>query len=143
MRLWTLHPEYLDQRGLVALWREALLAQAVLSGLTKGYTCHPQLIRFRQTPEPLGCIATYLRAVQSEATRRGYHFDAARIGSGQTEGFITVTAGQLGYEAGHLRKKLEVRAPDWLAGISLPELPRPHPLFRVVEGQIEVWEKGT
>ncbi|WP_338140756.1 pyrimidine dimer DNA glycosylase/endonuclease V [Candidatus Nitrotoga sp. 1052] len=28
MRLWTLHPCYLDSRGLVALWREALLAQS-------------------------------------------------------------------------------------------------------------------
>ncbi|HEU5178767.1 MAG TPA: pyrimidine dimer DNA glycosylase/endonuclease V, partial [Burkholderiales bacterium] len=32
MRLWSLHPKYLDARGLVALWREALLAQAVLRG---------------------------------------------------------------------------------------------------------------
>ncbi len=34
MRLWTLHPKYLDPRGLVALWREALFAQAVLRGWT-------------------------------------------------------------------------------------------------------------
>jgi hypothetical protein len=141
VRLWTLHPEYLDQRGLVALWREALLAQAVLAGGTRGYTCHPQLIRFRQTPEPLAFIASYLRAVQAEATCRGYCFDAARIGSGQAEGFITVTAGQLGYEAGHLRKKLEARAPLWLEEIRLPEQPRPHPLFRVVGGGVEAWEK--
>jgi hypothetical protein len=32
MRLWTLHPQYLDPRGLVALWRVALLAQQVLLG---------------------------------------------------------------------------------------------------------------
>jgi hypothetical protein len=32
MRLWSLHPEYLDANGLVALWREALLAQAFLQG---------------------------------------------------------------------------------------------------------------
>ncbi|HKX52383.1 MAG TPA: pyrimidine dimer DNA glycosylase/endonuclease V [Nitrosospira sp.] len=38
MRLWTLHPRYLDTKGLVAAWREALLAQKVLSGLTSGYT---------------------------------------------------------------------------------------------------------
>jgi hypothetical protein len=37
---------YLDGRGLVALWREALLAQAVLRGRTRGYR-HPQLARFR------------------------------------------------------------------------------------------------
>ena len=41
MRLWTLHPQYLDPRGLVALWREALLAQKVLLGRTRGYRAHP------------------------------------------------------------------------------------------------------
>ncbi|MGP9584395.1 pyrimidine dimer DNA glycosylase/endonuclease V, partial [Micrococcaceae sp. AOP34-BR2-30] len=30
MRLWSLHPEVLDRQGLIAGWREALLAQAVL-----------------------------------------------------------------------------------------------------------------
>jgi hypothetical protein len=43
MRLWSLHPQYLDPQGLVALWREALLAQAVLRGKTRGYKHHPQL----------------------------------------------------------------------------------------------------
>lgn len=37
MRLWSIHPRYLDTKGLVALWRETLLlAQAVLFGNTKG-----------------------------------------------------------------------------------------------------------
>lgn len=43
MRLWSLHPQYLDAKGLVALWREGLLAQAVLAGQTRGYKRHPQL----------------------------------------------------------------------------------------------------
>jgi Pyrimidine dimer DNA glycosylase len=141
VRLWSLHPEYLDQRGLVALWREALLAQAVLAGQTKGYTSHPQLIRFRQTSAPLSFIAAYLRAVQAEAGRRGYCFDAARIGPGLAGSCIPVTVGQLVFEAVHLRKKLEVRAPVWLAENRLPELPRPHPLFMVVDGGVEDWEK--
>ncbi|MEN6399799.1 MAG: pyrimidine dimer DNA glycosylase/endonuclease V, partial [Rectinema sp.] len=29
MRLWTLHPQYLDQKGLTAAWREGLLAKKV------------------------------------------------------------------------------------------------------------------
>jgi hypothetical protein len=37
MQLWTLHPKHLDVRGLVALWREALLAQKILCGATRGY----------------------------------------------------------------------------------------------------------
>lgn len=31
-----MHPRYLDAKGLVALWREALLVQAVLRGETRG-----------------------------------------------------------------------------------------------------------
>ena len=32
MRLWSLSPRYLDVKGLVAVWREGLLADAVLLG---------------------------------------------------------------------------------------------------------------
>jgi len=30
MRLWSIHPKYLDRQGLLAVWRESLLAQSVL-----------------------------------------------------------------------------------------------------------------
>ena len=46
MRLWSVHPRYLDTAGLTACWREALLAQKVLTGATRGYRRHPQLERF-------------------------------------------------------------------------------------------------
>ena len=48
MRIWSLHPRYLDAKGLVAVWRETLLAKHVLEGKTKGYKNHPQLNRFRE-----------------------------------------------------------------------------------------------
>jgi len=140
MRLWTLHPQYLDSRGLVALWREALLAQAVLAGRTRGYTHHPQLARFRASPSPLAAIAEYLRAVHAEAARRGYAFDATKIAaSGQAEA-IVATRGQLDYEWAHLRRKLEQRAPAWLAGLRLRTRPDAHPLFRIVPGPVADWE---
>ena len=140
MRLWTLHPKYLDSRGLVALWREALLAQAVLKGQTSGYIHHPQLTRFRNTPFPTESIATYLRGVHTEATRRGYCFDATKIASNEDARHIVTTRGQLDYEWAHLKAKLRVRAPSWLAG--LEPLPRPetHPLFRIVPGPVAEWE---
>ncbi|HNX99076.1 MAG TPA: pyrimidine dimer DNA glycosylase/endonuclease V, partial [Candidatus Aminicenantes bacterium] len=72
MRLWSIHPRYLDGRGLVALWREALLARKVLTGRTRGYRHHPQLARFRATADPLGTIDRYLAGVLAEADRRGY-----------------------------------------------------------------------
>jgi hypothetical protein len=52
MRIWSLHPTLLDTKGLVALWREALLAKHVLSGSTIGYQNHPQLKRFKSSPNP-------------------------------------------------------------------------------------------
>lgn len=139
MRLWTLHPKYLDVQGLVALWREALLAQAVLGGKTTGYKCHPQLIRFRNSPSPAESIAAYLQAVHTEATRRGYCFDKTKIASGGGEP-IAVARGQLAYEWEHLKGKLRVRAPSWLAGLKQDPYPEAHPLFHIVPGPVADWE---
>lgn len=143
MRLWTLHPRYLDSRGLVALWREGLLAQAVLHGQTRGYTRHPQLVRFRAAPAPLAAIAAYLQEVHAEASRRGYAFDATKIlraaGSAEPRS-IPTTLGQLDYEWAHLKAKLASRAPADLAALQAVDAPEAHPLFRIVPGAVEAWE---
>ena len=99
MRIWSLHPCLLDRRALVACWRETLLAQKVLRGLTRGYTNHPQLIRFRAHPQPLEAVAAYLSGLADEADARGYSFNRALIAACA------------------------------------------HPLFEVVPGAIEPWEK--
>ena len=140
MRLWTLHPRYLDSRGLVALWREALLAQAVLGGLTRGYTRHPQLRRFRDAPSPMAAIASYLHAVQAEATARGYRFDARKIVAVPGTTPLPATRGQLEYEWEHLVAKLRVRDASWLERFVALSLPEAHPLFRVVPGPVAEWE---
>jgi len=133
---------YLDAKGLVALWREALLAQAVLQGKTKGYRHHPQLKRFQDSPAPRAYIATYLRLVHAEAALRGYRFDAKLIGRGTAAGMkhLAVTRGQLEYEWGHLVKKLERRDPKKRAELRDVSTPKSHPLFRVVKGGIADWE---
>lgn len=141
MRLWTLHPRYLDARGLVALWREALLAQAVLRGRTRGYRHHPQLDRFRAHGRPVGSIAAYLRGVQEEARARGYAFAPERISRAGCDGRIVATRGQLEYEWDHLRARLSARDPRWLKGLEGVVRPRPHPLFRLVRGGPEAWER--
>ena len=141
MRLWTLHPRYLDSRGLVALWREALLAQAVLRGRTKGYRHHPQLLRFRNCDAPVAAVAQYLRVIQEEAQRRGYRFDRGKIARGSMDMSIDVRRGQITYEWGHLQAKLERRAPDWLEELGPMRHPDIHPLFRIVPGGVESWEK--
>lgn len=140
MRLWTLHPKYLDARGLVALWREALLAQAVLAGQTRGYRHHPQLRRFRAAASPSAAIAAYLEAVHAEAVRRGYSFDASKIGPERAASRLTATRGQLDYEWRHLREKLRVRSPERLKELHDVERPQSHPLFRIVAGGIAPWE---
>jgi hypothetical protein len=140
MRLWTLHPKYLDPRGLVALWREALLAQAVLKRQTFGYKHHPQLIRFRNTSSPRESIASYLHGVLNESCRRGYCFDTTKIASSGNAETIAVTRGQIDYEWAHLKRKLYARAPSWLDRIQSISRPVLHPLFRIVPGEIEDWE---
>jgi len=141
VRLWTVHPRYLDARGLVALWRETLLARAVLGGVTRGYTRHPQLDRFRSDPQPSSAINHYLAAVLDEARARGYRFDARKVGPVDDRPPIATTQGQLDHEWAHLLAKLQRRSPSlfrrWRA-----EAPRAHPLFRIVPGAVEPWERA-
>ena len=143
MRIWSLHPKYLDARGLVALWREALLAQAVLRGRTKGYRHHPQLVRFRARSSPVACVGEYLRAVHEEAAARGYRFAAERITPARTRGRLTVTRAQLAFEWQHLLRKLRVRDPERFAELRKVKSPRAHPLFRVMGGSVAHWERGA
>ncbi|MDD3649875.1 pyrimidine dimer DNA glycosylase/endonuclease V [Immundisolibacter sp.] len=140
MRLWSLHPRYLDPTGLVALWREALLAQAVLHGDTRGYRHHPQLRRFQECADPRAGIAAYLWAVQTQAAARGYRFDAAKIRQPAARLTLTVTTGQMAYEWQQLVAKLAQRAPAWLAGLAVEAAPQPHPLFTVEPGDVAPWE---
>ncbi len=141
MRLWSLHPCHLDASGLVALWREGLLAQAVLAGRTRGYRRHPQLIRFRNEAEPVALIGTYLWAVHAEAVRRGYRFDGARIESGAATIVVDVPRGQVDFEWRHLMAKLARRSPAWREWNETIER-RLHPLFRLVDGGTAHWEAG-
>lgn len=163
MRIWSLHPCLLDRRALVACWRETLLAQKVLRGLTRGYTNHPQLIRFRAHPQPLEAVAAYLSGLADEADARGYSFNRALIGAGEngagengadkTESpyasvaLIPVPLGQLEYELAFLQHKVAGRDPEWEHRLNKHLAARgelaacAHPLFEAVPGAIEPWEK--
>jgi hypothetical protein len=168
MRLWTLHPRYLDRPGLTGGWREALLAQAVLAGRTRGYRSHPQLIRFRRHADTPAAVGAYLAALADEAEGRGYRFDRSRIdrppaddadAASGMDGMvgpagpvgtpeatppvtpIPVTEGQVAYEWQHLLAKLAERSPERYAAFREVTAPEVHPLFRVVPGPIEDWER--
>lgn len=140
MRLWSLHPRYLDAKGLVALWREGLLAQKVLQGKTKGYRHHPQLNRFRESGHPVRAIAGYLKCVADEADSRGYNFDHQKIAAPISRKKMTVTSGQLEFEWNHLMKKLEKRDPERHARWEKAGPIDPHPLFEKTRGAVEDWE---
>ena len=141
MRLWTLHPRYLDSQGLVALWREALLAKAVLRGETRGYKHHPQLARFRAHASPRSAINAYLAGVHAEATARGYAFDGRKIGPKRRVAPIAATSGQVDYEWRHLMKKLSVRNRPLHRPWKSARRADCHPLFRRVRGPVADWER--
>ncbi len=142
MRIWSVHPKHLDARGLVAVWREALLAQAVLGGRTRGYRHHPQLVRFRRQPSPEGAIAAYLGHVHDEAVTRGYRFNRSLIGPVGAIGSLAVASGQIEREWEHLMAKLRERDPERATRFEAVVVPAPHPLFRVVPGEVEEWERS-
>jgi len=162
MRIWSIHPSYLDAKGLVACWRETLLAQ---SCLMKGefephlqtphtrlrrtpYYNHPQLERFKKCKYPIQHIGWYLFNIYEEAYLRGYDFNKKKIVDFDYTGlnYLTVTKGQLEYEFLHLQKKLMVRCPSKYLlnaeeNLSKDIEIKPNPIFQVIDGQIESWEK--
>ncbi|MHA6669630.1 pyrimidine dimer DNA glycosylase/endonuclease V [Homoserinimonas sp. A447] len=141
MRLWSVHPRYLDRQGLTACWREALLAQAVVEHTSGGYSNHPQLERFRATDDPLAAIGAYLRGVAAEADARGYRFTKTKILRGDEVQPIRLANGQLDYEWGYLLAKLAMRSLDRYHAFADLVTPEPHPLFVIVPGGIESWER--
>lgn len=145
MRLWSLHPRHLDRQGLLAAWREGLLAQAVLLGKTKGYTNHPQLERFRSSENPRGAIGSYLTAIADEAASRSYKFDATKIIHTSSTTLLTVTTGQLDFERQHLLRKVQQRNPhetERIARLLEPTIDA-HPIFNIVPGAVASWERGS
>jgi len=140
MRIWSVHPKYLDTKGLVALWRETLLAKHVLEGKTIGYKNHPQLNRFKKEKYPVDAINQYLSEVFNEASNRKFNFDKSKIDWKFRKCEITVTTGQVNYEIEHLLIKLKKR--DIVKYKELKSKSRfmRHPIFKLVKGGVEDWE---
>ncbi|GAA4283848.1 pyrimidine dimer DNA glycosylase/endonuclease V [Brevibacterium daeguense] len=145
MRIWSLHPSYLDRQGLTACWRESLLAQAVLLERTRGYRSHPQLTRFRALPDPAGGIGAYLAGIADEAQRRGYSFNRSLVERSDPAARLTVPIGQAEFEWGHLMAKLRVRSPEQAVALSRRGQdagpPLLHPMMLAVDGPVADWER--
>jgi len=140
MRLWSIHPKYLDARGLVALWRETLLAKHVLEGKTKGYKNHPQLNRFKRSQKPLDSINSYLAVIHREAVNREYNFDKQKVDWDFLPVSLSVTKGQLQYESVHFLSKVKIRDPKKYKELKNLFSFDPHPLFNLIDGDTEDWE---
>lgn len=140
MRIWSIHPRYLDTKGLVGVWREGLLAQKVLQGKTVGYKNHPQLTRFKEMGNPVGAVADYLGYVADEAGDRGYNFNKSKIAKPICKDKIPVTLGQIKYEFSHLLGKLKQRSPDLYIRLSKIIEIEVHPKFEKINGDVEYWE---
>ena len=143
MRIWSINLGWLDSIGIVALWRESLLARKVLEGNTKGYTNHPQLYRFKSSENPLACIETYLYYVLEEAKKRGFEFDGGKIRGNIVDKSIKipVAQGQLDYELKLLKFKLKKRSLEYYAKIASINKGEPNRMFVSHPGKIEDWEK--
>lgn len=132
MRIWSIHPKHLDVKRLVALWRETLLAKAVLEGKTKGYTKHSQLDRWRKTENPVDAINMYLSKIYEESVKRGYNFDKTKFNNATIKTPIALTKGQFEYEIKHLQNKVGTIESnyDYITD-----------MFDLVPGDVEPWEK--
>ncbi|MCC8125381.1 MAG: pyrimidine dimer DNA glycosylase/endonuclease V, partial [Akkermansia sp.] len=142
MRLWSLHPSYLDAVGLVALWREGLLARKVLQGQTKGYIHHPQLFRFRETGNPIHVLDFYLKPVHDESIRRGYNFDLSKISPCESRPpSLLLPDKQLEYEFLHLLDKLKERSPRQYSLLRATAVAPPQPRVPIAPGGCGSWER--
>lgn len=140
MRIWSIHPKYLDAKGLLAVWRETLLAKHVLEGKTRGYKNHPQLSGFKQMAHPLHAINHYLSEIYKEAVSRNYQFDENKIDKTFQPVKMTVTKGQLEYEMNHLLKKLKLRDVNRFKQFQHLKIVEPVSFFKVKDGAVEDWE---
>ena len=143
MRIWSIHPKYLDWKGLGAQWREALLAQKVLQGETKGWRNHPQLNRFKEHPEPLKAVGYYLLEIHKESKKRDYNYNYSKILEPvDSVEKIPINLGQIEYEYKILMERLEKRTPHkHKENLKIQKI-IPHPLFTTRIGPPERWEKS-
>jgi len=146
LRLWSLHPSYLDSTGLNAVWREGLLAQAVLLGRTTARRNHSQLHRFQNHEKPASAIGFYLLKILEEASSRGYHYKRVKIAfPAENIKHIEGTRGQLCYEWDTLmmrQKTRNSRKSEEVVTLKQREIvPTPYPFFVGIEGEAEPWEK--
>ena len=141
MRLWSVSFKYLDAKGLLAVWREGLLAKNVLEGKTKGYKNHPQLQRFKNSKNPILMINVYLHFIVDEAEKRNYNFNREKLlKRSKTFDEIFVNDKLVEYEFSHLMKKLKIRDERRFENLISIKKIEVNFTFKIRKGEIENWE---
>lgn len=138
MRIWSIHPKYLDTKRLTAQWREALLCKNVIEGKTKGYVNHPQFIRIKNHNKPIEFINAYLLTIWEEANKRLFKYDKSKIDMDKAILFknkMEVSDKQLEYEYYHMMLKS-----GKIEHILINEI-ESNPLFNIIEGDIMIYER--
>jgi hypothetical protein len=79
--------------------------------------------------------------VHAEAVARDYAFDRSKLGRVGVAQRIRTTEGQLQYEWRWLLEKLRQRSPSVYRKHLAVSNPEAHPLFRIVAGPVEDWER--
>lgn len=148
MRIWSFHPKYLDKQGLSRAINEGIAGNKALRKTGEGYPPswekHSQLERFKTTAIPGIYSQLYLDRLFM------IKYNSWMLETNQEPFFddienpypkLKVTIGQLKYEWQRYLKKISKRSPKLYEELKSIELPEPHPLFNIIDGDVESWEK--
>lgn len=157
MRLWSFHPSYLDNIGLARLYNEGIGGIRAIRGEQKMHLNHPQLTRFKVCCDNHTYIilSAYLRVVHNELELRGMVNDGKfkhdlllnYLFQNTKDLFnITVNSSQINGEIVHFINKTKTQKGRYIndnlkQAIAAKNI-LPHPLFTVVPGPVESWEKS-
>lgn len=130
MSLWSVHPRYLDNKGLISAWNRGLQLQKQLSTEPARNTGNSQLIMFSRQEKPLHAIGSYLSFIASEGCRRGYKFTHEKIlYPNFDEELLPIDSEQLRSENQMLQNRLKTRDKNRYQQLSSQSWPETHPLF--------------
>ncbi|MGV0439032.1 pyrimidine dimer DNA glycosylase/endonuclease V [Corynebacterium mastitidis] len=121
LRISSLHPNLVDSKSLVVYWREALLVQNVLRGLTRAYRNHPQLDGVRSYPDPVGAVCFHLHGLVDDTDQRGcrLNLDLVRLTVNSPRDVrLSMRSGGVAYERDLLLDKVTRRDPRLAASWS-------------------------
>ena len=108
--MYKIHPKFLDDAHLRALWREGLSAQKKVA---KGLPWH----NFETTPDPLESMGAYLSFIASVGLGRGIKFNHELILEPNfKESFLTVSTAELENERQKLNLPQDIKL-------------EPHPIY--------------